>query len=78
LNGSRLARKYAETIASRVPGQVDQDLDLIGLYLPAELFVRELKDVPPAVRYAAEDFCERIGGIRGAVAGNFELALIVI
>ena len=59
-------------------GQVDENIDLIGLDLLAQLVVGGLSNVAPPIGRALEILGEFILDKRGRVAGDLEPAFIVV
>ena len=49
LTGRRLARKHAHPVAGGMPGQIDQDIDLVFLDLLGEAIVGPLRRIPPLI-----------------------------
>src|SRR6185437_5125536 len=54
LHGCGTPREYRQTVAVRVPGEVHENIDAVGLDLLGERIVRELPHLPPDVRAGSE------------------------
>jgi hypothetical protein len=73
-----LARKGAKPIASRVSGQVDQDVDLVGADAIGELIVGPLQNASPPVGYIPERTGHLVLGRKAGIADNLEPRFVVV
>ena len=77
LDRRRLAGEGGETISQRIAGQIDENIDLIGLHLLAKLLVGQLHDIAPSIGAGPKVRGEFVVRDRSGIAGDFEPRLVV-
>src|ERR1035438_4618400 len=78
LDRSRLARKCAKPVGSRVSGQVDQDIDLVGSDTIRQSIVGPLQNASPPIGYITEGISHFVLARRAGIANDLESRFVVV
>src|ERR1700739_2742545 len=78
LDRRRLARKHGEPVAGGMTGEIDEDIDLVGLDAVGELVITELPGVDPSIGQPAALLGRLIARRKAGITDDLEIAAVTV